>query len=102
MRTGVSLFLLLLPLLPGFLAFSLYISSSSQEPYVILLEAEGEGRCWGISLRYSVCIPRVTLTILAALSSPMLLPSSPLHLLPYRYSRTCSYSWFPPGTVTYL
>ena len=40
----VSLLLLLLLLLPLLLGLSLHLTSSTEEPYVILLEAKGEGK----------------------------------------------------------
>ena len=44
MRVFVSVGLLLLLLLPLLLGLSLHLSASTEQPYVILLEAKGEGK----------------------------------------------------------
>ena len=43
-RVFVSVGLLLLLLLPLLLGLSLHLSASTEQPYVILLEAKGEGK----------------------------------------------------------
>ena len=82
-KTGVSVALLLLLLVPPLLAVCLHLTSSTEQPYVVLLERRGEGEA--------------RVTVLAALAAPVPLPAPTLHLLPYR---DCHLPLLPPLTLT--